>query len=124
MWTPEIIKQVARDLRKNQTLAEKIFWDFFRRKTWNYKVYRQKPIPVCIDNNDFQRYIIADFYFPQARLIIEIDWDVHKNKDIYLLDREKEQLLHAQWYDVIRFTNDTILSNMDFVETTIAFSLS
>ncbi len=96
MAIPDIIKITARYLRKNQTVAETIFWNYFRRSTGKSKVYRQKPIAISIDNNNFQRYIIADFYFPQSKLIIEIDGEIHDNQDVYELDREKEVLLETQ----------------------------
>jgi len=45
MNTPDIIKQAARDLRKNMTPAEKFLWEKIRR--WNIQgkqFQKQKPI--------------------------------------------------------------------------------
>jgi len=101
----DIIKQACRDLRKNMTEAEKILWKRIRsNKIW-IKVYRQKAIFVKNEDSWFSRWIIADFYSPDNKLVIEIDWNIHKLKQIYELDREKEKLLENRWYTVIRFTN-------------------
>ena len=38
------VKQKARQLRKNQTLAEKIFWKTVKNRKVGLKIVRQKPI--------------------------------------------------------------------------------
>lgn len=124
MALPDIIKQTARDLRKKQTQAEKMLWENLRRKIWKLKVYRQKPIFVMKEDNDFERYIISDFYFPYWKVIVEIDGDIHNSKDIYELDREKEKLLLNLWYKILRFTNAEVLYNTGIVIKKIEASFS
>ena len=124
MPIPNIIKQAARELRVKQTLAEEKLWESLRRQKWELKVYRQKPIPVIMEDSGRERYIIADFYLPQWRLIVEIDGWVHNNIEIYNLDQEKEKLLTNLWYVVLRFTNTEVLYNINIVIAKIAASLS
>ena len=111
----DIIKIACRNLRKNSTAAEKELWSMIRAwKIWK-KFYRQKPIFVLKENSWLDRYIIADFYSPENKLIIELDWEIHSNKEIYLLDREKEKLLKNRGYQIMRFKNDEIFEDIDNV---------
>jgi len=115
----DIIKIACRDLRKNMTQAEIILWDKLKAwKTWK-KFYRQKPIFVYKENSWFDRYIITDFYSPGKNLIIELDWNIHDIKNIYLLDKEKELLLKNRWYSIIRFKNEEIIDDIENVITKI-----
>ena len=115
MSVPNIIKETARNLRKNQTKAEELLWSGLRGRVWELKVYRQKPLLVMKENNGFERYVIADFYFPHKKLIVEIDGSIHYKEDVYLLDREKEILLQSLWYTILRFTNEEIFTSRDAV---------
>jgi very-short-patch-repair endonuclease len=112
MITPEIIKETARKLRQNMTEAEKILWEKIRAKRLWIKFYRQRPVMVMIENSMQDRYIIPDFYSPDNKIIIEIDWSIHDVEKIYLLDIKKEKLLKNKWYKVIRFRNEEIFENL------------
>jgi len=62
------LKQIARELRSNQTEAETFLWLRLRkRQLKNCRFYRQRII--C-------NYIV-DFYCPDAKLVIEIDGSQH-----------------------------------------------
>jgi len=62
MKVPEIIKESARNLRKNMTDSEKILWENIRRWKIAWKIFlKQKPIFVYKEYNWFKRYIIVDF---------------------------------------------------------------
>ena len=77
------------------------------------------------ESDGFERFIIADFYFPQWKLIVEIDGDVHTKKEVvYELDREKEILLQSLWYSILRFQNKAVLEKTDWVISQIAASFS
>jgi very-short-patch-repair endonuclease len=92
-----------------------MIWGNIRGKKLKYKFLRQRPIYLYTDNNWFNRFIIPDFYCSELKLCLEIDWNIHNKKEIYLLDREKEKILFSSWYKVIRFTNNEILNNIDWV---------
>jgi len=115
MITPEIIKETARKLRQNMTDAEKILWEKIRAKKLWIKFYRQRPVLVMTENSMLDRYVIPDFYSPDNKVIIEIDWSVHDIKEVYLLDLEKEKLLKNKWYKVIRFKNEEVFENLEKV---------
>jgi len=115
MITPEIIKETSRKLRQNMTEAEKLLWDKIRSKKLWIKFYRQRPVMVMTESSMFNRYVIPDFYSPDNKIIIEIDWSIHDIEEIYLLDLEKEKLLINKWYKVIRFRNEEVFENLDWV---------
>jgi very-short-patch-repair endonuclease len=98
------IEIAARNLRKRQTPAEKLLWQALRgRQVQNLKFRRQHPIDI----------FIADFYCAQARLVIELDGGVHKDRAEQ--DALRTKHLEALGYRVIRFPNQLIFSNITLV---------
>ena len=93
------LKEKARDLRKNMTLAEKKLWKEFL-KDHKYKFTRQKPI----DN------YIVDFYCSELGLVIEIDGTTHLDKKDILYDKKRTADLMKYGLKVLRFWNDDVLS--------------
>ena len=62
------LKEPSRQLRKNMTETERLFWSRVRGKQLSgAQFYRQKII------GDY----IVDFYCPQAKLVVEIDGAQH-----------------------------------------------
>ncbi|MDQ7009987.1 MAG: endonuclease domain-containing protein [Candidatus Gracilibacteria bacterium] len=113
---PEIIKITSRKLRQDMTEVEKILWEKLRnRKIKGKKFLRQFPIYVFTENSGLDRFIIPDFVCKEDKLIIELDGSIHNLKEIYLLDREKEELLIQNGYKIIRFENKEILDNVNNV---------
>ncbi len=110
---PNIIKETCRSLRNNSTKAEVILRWFLKNKSLWVKFLRQYPLYVYTEDSWLDRYIIPDFYCKEKKLIIEIDWSVHNDKDVYLLDREKERLMKNKWIKVLRFTNNEVLNCTD-----------
>jgi len=91
------IKIISRELRKNMTYSENIIWNSLKNKRLWYKFLRQKPIYLYTEYSWLGRYIIPDFVCLKLKLVLEIDWNIHDKKEIYLLDREKEKLLNNKW---------------------------
>ena len=121
-WTPNIIKEAARELRQNLTLSENLLRKELRAERIWIKFYRQKPIFVFKEDSWLDRYIIADFYSPKSKLIIELDWTIHDIKEVYALDRIKESLLLKRWFKIIRFQNEEIINNANVVLQKIKLS--
>ena len=122
---PDIIKQAARDLRKNMTNSEKKLWEKLKtRKLLGKKFLRQYPIFIYTENSGLDRYLIPDFVCKEEKLIIEIDWSIHELNEIYNLDKAKEELLKNLWYKILRFKNEQIQNNLDEVLEKIAASFS
>lgn len=94
----------AVELRKHSTTPEQLLWNAVRnRQIANTKFRRQHPI---------ESYIV-DFFSADAKLIIELDGESHEGRQDY--DARREQRLKAMGYQVLRFTNDEVLENLDGV---------
>lgn len=115
MKTPDIIKIAAQNLRNNSTPSEVLVWNEIKNEKLWAKFLRQKPVYVYTEDNWLDRFIIADFYCFEKKLIIEIDGNIHDFEEVYELDRVKEELLKNLWYRVIRVKNEEVLSDMDGV---------
>ena len=98
----------AKELRKNMTPAEKKLWSEYLRNA-PLKFMRQRPI----DN------FIVDFYCSQARLIIEIDGEIHLQDNAIIYDKQRTAILESYGLKVIRFTNQQVLNNLPQVCHTI-----
>jgi len=100
------LKEVARELRKNTTDAERFLWAKVRRKELKgYNFYRQKNI---------SNYIV-DFYCPAAKLVIEIDGGQHYSQEGSEKDRVRDRYLAGLGFTVLRFSDREVLKNIDGV---------
>jgi len=108
----EIAKVICRDLRKNSTMAEKIFWEAVRNKRFvGKKFYRQYPLFYDITGKE--SFFIADFYCHPEKLVVELDGIIHKYR--LKKDKKREKILNYLGLNIIRFRNDEVLSNLDGV---------
>ena len=117
----EVAKVVCRELRRNETEAEKILWKAIRNKNLNgKKFYRQQPI--FHDVTGRETFFVADFYCFTDKLIIELDGRYHQ----YRLEEDKHrtEILNLLGLRVIRFSNDEVINNLGFVLNEIKKSLS
>lgn len=91
-------KHLARKLRKNSTLGERILWSevLRARKFHSYQFNRQ----FCID-----RYI-AGFICRKLRWVIEVDGYSHRFKQRE--DKERDDRLAELSYKTIRFTEKEV----------------
>jgi very-short-patch-repair endonuclease len=109
------ITLLARNLRKNQTMSEKLLWTVLRRKSLlGYKFLRQHPIFYRVKNK-WVEFFIADFYCSELKLIIELDGEVHEKNKAYDSERDMK-LLNKDIY-VIRIRNE----ELDEMNTVIHF---
>jgi very-short-patch-repair endonuclease len=65
----EIKKRFARQLRQEQTKAEKIVWEQLRNRKFKGLKFRRQHV---IEG------FILDFYCPDAKLGIEVDGNIHQ----------------------------------------------
>ncbi len=108
----QIAKQRCRELRKNQTTAEKIFWEAVRdRKFLGLKFYRQHPL--FFDYTGKETFYIADFFCFEKKCVVEIDGKIHD----YLIERDKLRtvIINMLGIEVVRFRNEEIENNLDYV---------
>lgn len=99
--------ECAQSLRKNQTEAERIFWNAVRdKRLQGYKFRRQFPVGPYY----------ADFACLEAMLIVEIDGGQHsENKK----DEIRTARLEKEGYAVLRFWNNDVLENIEGVLHTL-----
>ena len=104
-----VAKEVCRQLRRNSTKAEDIFWGQVRdRRFLGLKFYRQHPLFVDADGRD--TFFVADFYCHEKLLVVELDGRVHENeKD---RDRVRQRLIEAKNMRVKRFRNEQVEGNI------------
>ncbi|MEE2567450.1 endonuclease domain-containing protein [Hyphobacterium marinum] len=103
----------ARQLRRTPTDAETRLWRYLKnRNLEGWKFRRQAPIGPYV----------ADFFCPDAKLIIEADGGQHALE--VARDARRTRWLESEGYRVIRFWNNDILSNTDGVLTVILEALS
>ena len=108
------LKERRRELRKNQTPAEKVVWQYLRRKNiLGVQFYRQYGIG----------FYIADFYAPKIKLCIEIDGDQHYTTEGKMYDNERDNFMNSLGIQIIRFKNSEVLNNISKVIDEIGSSI-
>lgn len=94
------LKEYARQLRKNSTLAEVLLWQNIKQKALGVQFHRQVPL---LD-------YIVDFYCHELQLAIEIDGNSHEYK--YDADAKRQGLLEERGVQFIRFSDNDVKKNM------------
>ena len=61
------------------------------------------------------KYFIVDFYCHEAMLVIELDGSIHELENIKQYDQRREAIINELGITVLRFTNDEIFSEADFI---------
>jgi len=93
----------ARQLRQEETEAEKALWNALRGKRLNgLKFRRQHP---------FERTIL-DFFCVEHQLVVELDGSVHDVPDQFESDEERTRFLNDHGLNVIRFRNEDVLIHL------------
>lgn len=97
------LKEKARHLRNNGTLAEVLLWDELKRdQIRGYDFHRQKPI----------LHWIVDFFCYDLMLAIEVDGDYHYFEETRLKDKKRQDSIEALGISFLRFSNDIIKHDM------------
>jgi very-short-patch-repair endonuclease len=95
----------AKDLRNNLTPSEYILWIYLKENINGYKFRRQHPINI----------FIADFYCHKAKLVIEIDGEIHNRQEQKEHDLGRTVEIEKLGIKVIRFTNKEVQENIEKV---------
>lgn len=107
-----LVKQIVRSLRRDQTESEKILWQAIRnRKISGKKFLRQHPIIFKWESR--KRFIITDFYCHESKLIVELDGGIHEDQKEY--DELRNYIAKSLGFKVIRFKNEMIIYNLSEV---------
>ena len=91
------LKEYARQLRKNSTLAEVLLWKNIKNKALGVQFHRQVPMLDCI----------VDFYCHELMIAIEIDGDSHEHR--YFEDKARQNNLEDYGVQFIRSVSYTHL---------------
>ena len=110
----DLLKDFARKNRINPTIAETGLWQNIRGKALGTKFMRQYIIA------DY----IVDFVSLQHMLIIEVDGAYHSELEQQQHDEGRTRRLQNLGFTVMRFDNEDILNNIEYVTTTLKHHLS
>lgn len=100
-----ILKAYSSENRREATDAEYVLWQYLRRSALGVKFRRQHAIA------DY----IADFACITKKLIIEIDGGYHNGQQQIIDDQIRSDRLYRLSYYVLRFTNEEVLNQTDYV---------
>jgi very-short-patch-repair endonuclease len=101
----------ARELREQQTPAERMLWSKLRNRQFlGLKFRRQFPVEG----------FITDFCCYEARLILEVDGAVHAEPHQKAHDENRDIFLHSLGYEILRFSNQQVLTALQSVLDEIA----
>ena len=96
----------ARDLRRTMTPAERLVWQRVRdNRIAGVKFRRQQVIEG----------FVADFFCHKAKLVVEIDGEIHDTEDRKKEDERRTTVFAGRGLEEIRFRNDEVLSGIDKV---------
>lgn len=100
------LTQRARELRRDQTEAEKVLWMKLRNRQVNgVKFRRQQPIGS----------FIVDFVSLEKKLVIEVDGGQHNLSPTIDIDQNRTSYLEEQGFQVLRFWNNDVVKNVEGV---------
>jgi very-short-patch-repair endonuclease len=103
---------MARSLRKQMTLAEKLLWESLRdRRLDGHKFRRQQIISG----------FITDFYCNEVMLSVEVDGPIHECS--IKEDKERDNIFRKASITVLRFKNDEVLKDIESVLTSIRLTI-
>lgn len=97
---------LAKDFRRNMTQSEKVLWGYLRSNQLEGLHFRRQQI---IEG------FIVDFYCHKAKLVIEVDGDIHQNQLEY--DAERDKILADIGLRIVRISNLEIEENLPSVLT-------
>ena len=99
------LKAFSKEHRQKPTIAESLLWERLRNKQIIYKFRRQHIVGR----------FIADFICLKRGLIIEVDGLYHQLPEMIISDKDREFELNNKGFQVLRFSNEEILTDADKV---------
>jgi very-short-patch-repair endonuclease len=100
----------AKQLRQAMTRAETLLWRYLKaNRVDGLGFRRQTPI----------RNYIADFICMSAKIIVELDGESHDVEERQRADKNRNAFFVSEGFQVLRFTNQQVMSNLEGVVETI-----
>ena len=97
--------ELARELRREMTPAEKILWQELRGNKLGAHFRRQQVIAG----------FIVDFYCHKAGLVIELDGSIHDETEQKEMDTNRDKALTELGLRTVRFRNEEVLRDLSRV---------
>lgn len=127
-YNPQL-QERATNMRKNMTEPEKKLWFGFLRLVSNWIIEAPPQSPsiegearessrgskVRVYRQRLIWHYIVDFYLPSYKLVIEVDGESHFIDWWQEYDEERTSFLNGLWIQVIRFTNEEVMKNFEWV---------
>jgi very-short-patch-repair endonuclease len=100
------LKPRRKKLRNNSTYAEVFFWQQVKKGQLEGRKFRRQT--------SIGSYVV-DFYCPEEKIVVELDGEVHFDEEIIEYDKERTKYMESLGIRVIRFENQDVLRNTDYV---------
>ena len=100
------LKPRRKELRNKSTYAEIFLWQQVKQSQLNGRKFRRQ---TSVGN------YVVDFYCPEEKLVVELDGEVHFNEEAIKYDAERTEYLQSLDLKVIRFENNDVLKNTEYV---------
>ena len=93
------LKNLRKTLRKRATGAEKILWQFLKRRQIEGCKFRRQ--------HGIGRYVV-DFYCPELSLVIEVDGASHDSEEAHMRDARRQQEIEQHDITVLRIRDEVV----------------
>jgi very-short-patch-repair endonuclease len=100
-----LLKEHAKRMRACPTDAERVLWIYLQQNKMGKPFRRQY---IVGDN-------IADFACLPAKLVVEVDGAYHDDIRQQYHDQSRTHEIEQLGFQVVRFTNDDVLTRLDYV---------
>jgi len=97
-------RELARQLRREMTPAERRLWEHLRRSQLDGLHFRRQQV---IDG------YIADFYCHEVGLVVEVDGGIHAQQRDW--DAQRDAVLGARQLAILRFRNEQVFTELTWV---------
>ncbi len=109
------VVHLARDQRREPTLAERKLWGALRgRRLSGFKFRRQHP----------HGQFVLDFFCVEEQLEVEVDGGIHSDPIQAKHDQARTECLETIGIRVLRFKNDEVMNHLDSVLQRILEAIS
>src|SRR5450432_2084953 len=100
----------AKQLRQTMTRAETLLWRYLKANRIDGLGFRRQ-VPI--------RNSIADFICMSAKIVVELDGESHDFEERQKADQTRDVFFVSEGFQVLRFTNEQVMSNLEGVVETI-----
>lgn len=97
-------------LRTKATRTESFLWSHLRNKQLGGLKFRRQ---FSINN------YVVDFYCSSLRLAIEIDGDIHEQKNVRKMDKIRQEQIESLGITFLRYTNKEIINEISKIKKEI-----